>query len=393
MNSPQKKLPFIYAALILSLETITFRATNNMVLTTVPLLSKYDLHFSNTFVGFLAASLTTATLISTTFLNTSLNSKTRRLVFICASFFIPLSLLLYHFSTALTIWAIAIASGLAYGIITPNIVTSASIMSEDKRTIERLLGLYSTSLSLSLIIGPILETYLLNYVSYREIFLFFLPLAITEAILSLYIQFPTESIKVRINKLEELKNKGLIASILSITTYNVPFVAITTFLAIFARERFLTSASISYFSFIPFYVASFLTRFTMTLRPFRNLIKPMMVSVILTIAGLLGMVLSPSYALFIAFLIILGIPHGSVYPMSTIMISRYTKPVDRNIANSYFSSYVAILGIVVPPLVGAISSISDLQTAFLILIIPVVFSAILFFKTFSRDSILSGIAT
>lgn len=386
--TPSQRISFIYAALILSLETISFRATNNMVLTTVPLLVKYTLGFSNSLIGILAASLTIAMLASTIFINTRLNAKTRRTAFIASSFFIPASLVFYHYSSAITVWLISVASGISYGMIIPNIVTSASVMATNKRMAEQLLGLYSTSLSLSLIIGPIIETYLLNYFTYRQIFLFFIPLALLESILSLFIKFP--EVKVEFNGKAELKNRGLISAVLSITTYNVPFAALTAFLAIYARERFLTTASLAYFSFIPFYIASFMTRSMMTIKPFRNLIKPMFYSVMLTIIGLLGIVLSPTYFMFIIFLILLGIPHGSVYPMSTIMIARYTRLEERNTINSYFSSYTSILGILVPPIFGIISSISNLELAFAVLVVPVAISAFLFFKMFLKDPIITG---
>ncbi|QGA54120.1 MFS transporter [Sulfolobus sp. E5-1-F] len=383
MDSSKHSL--FYSAIILVLMTISARATNNMVTTTVPLLAKYSLQLSNSLVGLLSALLFAFNFISTTFINPKLNSKVRKRVLIISNVVILLSLPLYYLSNSLSIWIISIFAGVAFGLVMPNLVTAASLAS-DKRSVERLLSLYSTSLSTSLILGPAIEVYLLTKYDYRGIFLWFIPLAFIGVIIASRIRFP--DVKRENSGISVIKNKGLIAAALSITTYNIPFAAFTTFLAILAKDRFNLPSFDAYFVFLPFYIMSFLTRLTMTIRPFENLRTPMLISIIITILGLFGILYAPNYSIFLVVIALLGIPHGSIFPMATIMISRATSIAERNAVNSYFLAYNNLLFLVVPAIIGFVSEIVGLSLSMSSLVIPVVITAIAFFKMFWNDNII-----
>jgi len=377
----------IIASIILVLMTVSVRSVNNMVTTTVPLLGKYVLSLPDSIVGLLSTAMFAFTFISTSYINPALMSSTRKKAFVISNVIIAISLVLFSYSNVITIWIISSVAGLAFGLIMPNLITSASL-AKDRRSAERLLSLYSTSLSLSLIIGPALETYLLTMFGYREIFLWFLPLAVIAVALSFNVKFP--DVKKEVSGVSALKNKGFIASILSITTYNVPFAAFTTFLAILAKERFDLSDFQAYSVFLPFYILSFLTRLSMTLRPFNDLSKPLLISILITVMGLLGILYAPSYLMFLIVIALLGIPHGSIFPMSTIMISRETKIEERNAVNSYFLAYNNILFLLVPAIVGFVAIFIGLTLAITLLIVPVLISAIAFFAKFLRDEIVRG---
>jgi len=282
MHSSKHSL--IYSAIILVLMTISARATNNMVTTTVPLLAKYSLQLSNSLVELLSALLFTFNFITTTFINPELNSRVRRRVFVISNVIILFSLPLYYLSNEISIWIISIFAGIAFGLVMPNLITAASL-ANDKKSVERLLSLYSTSLSTSLILGPAIEVYLLTKYDYRDVFLWFIPIAVIGIIISSSIRFP--DVKRESSGISVIKNKGLTAAALSITTYNVLFAAFTTFLAILAKDRFNLPNFDAYFVFLPFYIMSFLTRLTMTIRPFENLRMPMLISIIITIWGYL----------------------------------------------------------------------------------------------------------
>jgi len=377
----------IIASIILVLMTVSVRSVNNMVTTTVPLLGKYVLSLPDSIVGLLSTVMFAFTFISTSYINPTLMSSTRKKAFVISNVIIAISLVLFSYSNVITIWIISSVAGLAFGLIMPNLITSASL-AKDRRSAERLLSLYSTSLSLSLIIGPALETYLLTMFGYREIFLWFLPLAVIAIALSFNVKFP--DVKKEVSGVSALKNKGFIASILSITTYNVPFAAFTTFLAILAKERFDLSDFQAYSVFLPFYTLSFLTRLSMTLRPFNNLSKPLLISILITMIGLLGILYAPSYLMFLIVIALLGIPHGSIFPMSTIMISRATKIEERNAVNSYFMAYNNILFLLVPAIVGFVAIFVGLTLAITLLVVPVIISALMFFRKYLEDEIVKG---
>lgn len=370
-----------YYAITIFLITFATRATNNMIGTTAPLLARYDLLFPNYLVGFLASLVTTVNLVSILFINARLPGSTRRLLFIISSALIITLLPMYFLANSLSIWLVSILTGFAYGLIMPNIMTSASIVG-DQLTAERLLVLYTLALSTSLVVGPLFETYLLTRFGYRYVFLLFIPLAILSFALSFRVRFPPDPKRTRrsIDMGKILRNRGLVSAMLANSTYSIPFIVFTAFIAIYAQSIYHVSRYLAYFSFVPFFLTSFLTRLYLTIRVPRGLFTPMLISIVLTIIGITTLYLSPNYAVFIASMTILGIPHGSVYPLSTLMISRGTSIEERNAANSYFSAFQGILGIVVPALFGVSADLIGIRLSVVLLLIPVIAMATVFIK-------------
>ncbi len=105
----------------------------------------------------------------------------------------------------------------------------------------------------------------------------------------------------------------------------------------------------------------------------------MIISIALTIIGIILLYLSQNYAAFIVSMTILGIPHGSVYPLSTLMISRGgTSIEERNAANSYFAAFQGVLGIAVPALFGISTDLIGIRLSMALLLVPVTAIAIIF---------------
>lgn len=346
------RLSLIYSATIIVMATVSARSVNNMVATTLPFLAKYSFSYSNVLVGFVSAALNISTFAVTSYLNPMLKSSTRRKVFILATGTIPALMFLYYISTPLILWPVAVASGLAFGFVFPNIITSATLH-HDHLIQMRLLAIYSLSLSLSLVIGPSLETWLLTFLSYKQIFLPFLGVSLMGFAVSPFIKFPKVTREIRGRS--ALRNKGLVTSLLAITIYNVPFAAITSFLVIFAVDRFSVPSSTAYSVFIYFFLTSFISRLLMAIRPFRSLFPPLIASAMITITGLILIPLMPSFFYFVLVMALMGIPHGTIFPMSSMLVARGTAPEERSVANSYFLAYNNILFIIIPVVFGALS--------------------------------------
>ena len=185
---PSRKL-FILYSVILILMAISMRSTNNMVVTTVPLYSKYILNFSYIGTALVTAIIYLGTVLATLLINPIMGSILRKRMFIIANFVLTGLMISYYFSGAISVFMISFVIGLAYGIILPNIVTSATLY-PDRTAREKLLGIYSVGLSFSLVFGPSLETYLLTLVSYRTLFLFFAPLGLIGIVTSFFMEFP-----------------------------------------------------------------------------------------------------------------------------------------------------------------------------------------------------------
>ncbi len=361
----KQKFALFYSAIILILATISARSVNNMVVTSLPFLAKYNFSFGNVEVGLISAVLYGSTFVVTSFLNPMLRASTRRRVFIACNAAIPVSMLLFYLSTPVTLWPVAVASGIASGFIFPNIITSASLH-KDHLVQMRLLAIYSVSLSTSLVLGPSLETWLLTFLSYKQIFLPFMGLSVIGLVVSPLVKFPKMNKEVKGGR-AALMNRGLITSLLSITIYNVPFAAITSFLVIFAVESFHVSSSTAYSVFILFFATSFLTRLSMAIRPFKALFVPLIVSSAITIASLIVLPFMSSFIVFVALMAVLGIPHGSIFPISSMLVARGTKPEERSVANSYFLAYNNVLFIAVPVAFGYLSLHIGFQDSFALL--------------------------
>ena len=384
---PGRRL-FILYSVMLVLMAISMRSTNNMVVTTVPLYSKYILNFSYIGTALVTAIIYLGTVLATSFINPLMGSLLRKKMFIAANFVLTGLMASYYFSGDISVFIISFVIGLAYGIILPNIVTSATLY-PDKTDREKLLGVYSVGLSFSLVFGPSLETYLLTVISYRTLFLFFAPLGIMGIVTSFFMEFP-ENKKETHGKFIR-KNKGFISSILTITTYNVPFAALTVFLAIFAETRFHVSSYLAYLPFVFFFAVSMVTRMYISIRPFKNLRKPLIFAPAITVFALVMFPFLPDYTAFVALMMLLGIPHGSIFPVSTVEISRGSTIEERNAVNSYFYSYNMSLFMVIPLIFAAIIPYIGFEKTFALLIIPVLISITIIYKKYWRDDDLLGV--
>ena len=127
LNVKSGKFSLLVSALIIIGITVTLRSTNNMMITTMPIFSKDIFNFSNISVGELTALTYATTFLTTLLLNPRLESAQRRRIFIVSIAVIDVSLVLLYFSDSLSIWPIAALSGVAFGMVFPNLVTSASM--------------------------------------------------------------------------------------------------------------------------------------------------------------------------------------------------------------------------------------------------------------------------
>ncbi|CCC82024.1 MFS transporter [Thermoproteus tenax] len=369
-------------SLIVSL-TIAARSVNYMVQSTVPPFAR-ELGLGPAEVGLLAATGAAGQLISTVFLNVVLGPEQRRKAFVLSATAVPFLLAAFALSGPVSLWPAVFAAGLVFGIIMPNLINLPSL---SPQSAERLLAIYSLSLSISLVVGPAYETAVLAKYSYRYVFLFFLPLALLLAVLSRKAAFPPSRAEGSLKRLyaRALSSAGFLSSVLSITAYNVPFMALVTYLPIYASEQLGLPNALAYSLFIPFFSVSMATRLYMSLRPVRDLVKAFVASVALTLAGLVLLWSSSSYATIAAAMALLGVPHGSVFTLSTIMIARTTPVEERNAVNSLFSSYLVILGIAVPPALGALAEAWGFRSMWLSLLLPTAIASGAFLALFGRS--------
>ncbi len=365
-------LSLIQAISVIVPLTIAIRASNNMLLTTIPLLARYNFHFSNTLIGILSALTSLMTFISSGLINSRLRACTRRIAFIASSAVYAAVFPLFWLSSSVTIWVLSAAAGFVLGFLMPNVITSASLL-PDRRARERLLNIYTLSLSVSLILGPAIESLILKYYGLRESFLFFTVFPILALAIAFFIKFPEESLAgdSALSTSAVLSNPGFITAVLNIATYNVVFSFLMAFGGIYARDTFNISYSMVEILFSLFFVTSFLGRLYLSIRPAERLWPYMASAVTMTAIGVLIIVLTNNPLIYAIALLILGIPHGTTYPLSVVSISRAFKPQHRNAANSLFFSFMMLIGIITPTITGYIADLIGIRSTFIVLIPPV----------------------
>ncbi len=364
------KRQLIYITIIIVLLTLSIRASNNMIMTTIPLVAKYDLKFSETLVGLISATIAFFTFIASGLINSRLHVSIRRKVFIASNLGFAILMPLFYLSNLITIWLISALTGFVLGFIMPNIITSAGLV-EDRRARERLLSIYTLALSISLVIGPALESLILKYFSLRDVFLFFTPFGLLSVALSPFIKFPSNEQRASNHITHVWSNNGFKVAVFNILSYNVPFAFILTFGGIYARDQFNASYSLITSLFALFFTTSLLARLFLSIKPVEKIWHGVIFSIAMSVIGLTLMLFSRNILIYALALIILGFPHGLTYPFSIISISRTFKPQERNAANSMFFSIMMLIGVVTPFVTGFIVDEIGIRTTFGLLI-PVI---------------------
>jgi len=341
-------------AIIVTL-TFSVRASNNVLQTTVPLLAKFDLTYTQLEVGLLMATMSASALVAA-LVNSRVSVAARRRLFIMFSALYALSLFTFTFSNRMSVLAYVSLAGVSYGFIFPNIMTAAQLF-PDQRLRERVIAAYTLALAISLIAGPALESLVLAHFPLRLSFLFFAPLGIIVAAMSPLVRFPREPGKRREDRGKGpsvWSRVGFRVGIYTFLVYSAPTAVLLTFGGIFAREAFHAPYWLVTLIFAAFFTASFLTRVLLLARPIGRLIPYVITLMSISLVGLALVAISRSLLLYVVAFSVLGVPHGLGMPLAMISISRSFPEEERNRANSYFTSTMMAMQIAMP-LVGGLA--------------------------------------
>ncbi|ARM77198.1 MFS transporter [Acidianus manzaensis] len=359
--------------------TFAIRASNNMLITTVPLIAKYYFHFSVFLVGLVSSITSIFSFLSSIFINSKLSVTSRNKMMKISSILYAITFPLFYLVNPLLVWLFTAIAGFSMGIIFPNIITFAGSIG-DQRSKERMISLYTTSLSLSLIVGPGIESLILSRFSLTQAFLFFSAFSLLVPIVSFQINFDNERSGNKSKNLVTkniLKSPAFLTSLFNNMMYDIPFGMIETFGGIYAISLFHASYSLSTLLFTLYFLTSFISRGLFTFRPANNILRIIFLNVGITIIGLFLASIAYNIYMYIFSLLILGIPHGLTYPSSLILLSRNFKDEgERSIANSYFSGILIGLAGVIPIIMGYSVEEIGLRYSFSMLAIV---SIILFF--------------
>ncbi len=387
-----------WAFALILVATFFFRATGNMVQTTMPLLARYDLGLTNPEIG-LAASLVALTgiLAPTLIVSRMRPSFTGTAMLSLAALFavtIPVYAVL---GSSLELYATLVVTGTATGALFPLLLSVPQ--SVDPQNRDRNVALYATTLSMSLVAGPLIETSVLSADGgVRMVFLAFTALAVfAVAALALARRFPLAAgaaepspaavadggtPRARMRTL--LRNRAFLEAVLGNLTYSIPFLILLTFGGVYVVEAFGVGYELVYLLFALFFVASMVTRIALTLlSPIARKLRWLAVSVALTILGLLLLGLGPSLLVVGVSFAVLGVPHGMTFTLSTMVLAEGVEARELPLANSLFFSIGAVVSTLTPSLIGALTLVVGLRPSFLVLILPTLALALALLR-FSR---------
>jgi predicted MFS family arabinose efflux permease len=379
MGVRESGLAFLAGALPIFVIGFSYRATDNMVTTTLPLLGEYVFGLGTAYGG---AAVTVYGVFGLTaiYLSSHLRASARRKAMIASTGTVTICCFLLAFSGAVSAAILGIAIGFSFGIVSPSIITSTSLVGGQRG--ERLIAIFTLGLSVSLVFGPLLESYLLTF-GYSDVFLVFAIISSLAFLASWRIKFT--DVARETPKPGAKAMSGVYAGLLVWSVFFLPFAALATFLPIFAARVFGTDAATSYAAFIPLFAVSLIARVYMTVRPFNKLRFPLLLSFVITSVGLLTMVVAPSFTLFLIVMALIGIPHGITYTLSLIMVSRTSGEDERNASVSRYSAYTYALYIPVPIVLGYEIELVGIQFSFLSLLVPSLVASILFVRLYGKN--------
>ncbi len=381
MNNANGKLLLINLIMLLSV-TFTMRASTNMLMTVVPVFTKYVINADVLFVGLTATLYGIGAMISNVVINGRVNiEKTPRIVTL---FLLILTVGIFFYTLSSNIYEVLILSmvtGLSMGVIQPLLMTITNVIAPpDKR--DRYIAAYTASLSLSLIFGIILEGVIVSSIGIRYAFVIFLFISLTSTILMFSL---STKIKMNVKKKDKIKFREIINkasyslkqgkvlfALFGNIAYAFPFILLITYGSIIGKEYNGINPDIFFYLLTLFFGVSFTTRLVLSFKKVRNHEALMYVSFAATVVGYLLLGIDAGLIMFIASLLILGFPHGSIYPTASYYIASSVDIEDLNIIYSVFILIMDLIAFLIPFALGVISTIYNIRIAIYITAVPMV---------------------
>ncbi|HET9073159.1 MAG TPA: MFS transporter [Solirubrobacteraceae bacterium] len=373
---------------ILLVVTALFRSSQNMALTTLSLLGHGDLHLSSGTIGVLGA-LAGLTLAGTTIFiagrvpgRLAERSAGVGLALVAAAIGI--------FAVAASLGAMVLATlliGVGGGLAVPGLLNA--VEHGDHANSERVIGLYTITLSVSLAAGPLLETLILAATGedLRAPFIAFCALPLCGAAVLLWLSRSGSAGGLAEHRVPRRRGplKALLASadgrraLIIQLLYAIPFAALTSFGALVGKEGFGVSASHTQLAFSGFFAASLAARVFVSWRsPIERKHPLLWGSASLTVTGLVALGTGHGLVALLLAMAVLGIPHGLTFPLVLGLVAGASSRADLPGANAALLGSTNLTAVAVPPILGMIIPIVGYHHMVLLLIVPVVLLAGLF---------------
>lgn len=374
-----------------------YRGAQNMALTTLALIIKDDLGYGAGIIGVISALSGVVLVLVTLFISARLKPAQLERAVMISLVALMSGLLMIGISSSIYLTAFAaILLGIGGGLGMPGLAGSVQLAaSKGSANPQRILAIYTLVLSISLAIGPLLEAGLLDAthqdVRWPFIAFAFLPLLALGIMyrrhkVSLTLAAHTEDGNRRAaphpsatERVSLLRTPEVVKALLAQLMYAVPFAALTVFGAEVARVSDHATPAQAQLAFTVFFVFSLSCRGLVAWRsPIFHKGVIYAASGLLTITGLTFIVFGHSFALFLVGMVILGIPHGVIFPLALSALSSSLPADQLPRANSLLMGSSNIVGIVAPFILGVIAAAASYRVMMGTVLIPVMLVFVLF---------------
>lgn len=394
--------------------TALFRMTQNMASTTLSLLAGEAVHVSAAEIGVLGAGVGLVGTLVTLLFSRRVPHHRAAASATWSMAGLVVSLLVLAVAPSFGVLAVgAVLLGVVSGVAMPGLLNAIASAAGAER--ERVIALYTVTLSVSLAVGPFLETVVLG-IAHQDVrvpyVLFTVFPLVAVAVLvnarrrrrragpvtsgdqaaSTTEEAQVEATTVNVDVVGDVsveasegsgpgptRQPGLFASRAGRTAmvaqllYNVPFSGITVFGALVARRGFGVTAAQAELGFTVFFVCSFLARASVAWRsPITAKHALLWLSAALTVAGLALIGTGHGLVLLLVAMGVLGIPHGLTFPLALALVAEATPIEALPRANATLLGSTNLSSVVVPLALGAIVPTVGYQGMMLTVLVPVV---------------------
>jgi len=396
------RLAWTVSPLLLGI-TALGRSGQNAGQTTYPLIARNLLHLSNTTVGEMGGLAAAASVVcATQIVGRSRPQHTLVLVAVGQLFGLVAFTLLASPTGTIGVWLAAGALGVGGGLAFPALMTAIASGPAHERA--KALAVFALALSVSLLVGPLLEAAILNatHNSLRETFVVLLPVPATATAASVLavvrrrralggehphaVTTSSGDGGRDIGRFSWRKAPAFKLAVTVMLTYQVPFAALVAFGALLARNADHTSPAGAEVAFGVFFGVSFALRGLLALAsPKPSTVPLLALSVAATVAGIAMLSAAGSFTPLVVAMALLGIPHGATFPLASGLLAERTPRAHLARANGQLMASANAVSVVVPLLAGWLAGVVGYPHMFLLVEIPVVVMGAALFAQLRSD--------
>ncbi len=348
-----------------------YRATSNMLQTSIPLYTKYVLFASDLVVSLVVGLASIAALLSLFFFGLRKVNVGRGILVSLAMTCISLPLLLVAFNT-ISLTLIYSAINFWSGSLLTLLLTAAVLVSDDENR-QRNITIFSAALSLSLVLGPVYQAFVLvlarDNLAYSMTL--FTPVLAMATLLFFFIGAENKLSLTSKLELRFIRNKPYWIGILAFESFTIPFIALLTFGGIFEKNNFGASYAQIELIFTAFFSTSLIVRLMMVrLSVSRHIL--LMGSFASTVIGLVLVSASSNLIETTLGFVLLGYSHGVYVPVGANLVVKNVPKEGLVGANTVSALIDSAIFLVATPLLGVVAQNFGLRVLFVASSVPVI---------------------